>query len=275
MAALFVTGALVGARVAYVLQDQKRGLVAPYHRDLLCDCLDEYLGLSSPGLIQKYQRLRCQVGNAIRAGHYRAASVLVDKALSVQAHIDPLCTDLLMEEGFAADLVALGRYEDAKNIIRKLPAVSEMPVEKENPAPFIAYRQRILGESLLGQGDYEGSIRELQKSVPDLAVDSSGRLDLKLALAQAYLLAGKDDLARAVFMEIQAASASSECTDIYLSLPQTSMDPKAYQAVLSFWLKFEEESIPNLETAIAYFHGKGNLKAAAELSAMVDCLKKQ
>ncbi len=273
--ALFLAGVLTGARVSYVSHQRNRELVGQYQPNVLCDCLDEYLGLSSPGLIQKYQLLRCQVGNAVRAGHYQLASALADKALSICNHIDPRCPDLLMQEGFAADLVSLGRYEDAKRIIQSLPAVQEMPVEKGNPAPFIAYRQRILGESLLGLGDFTGSINELQRPVNGLAADSPARWDLQVALAQAYLAAGKDDLAHNAFVQLRGVSTSSEFTDIYLALPQSHNDPKAYQAVLSFCLKFEQKSIPNLETAIAYFRRDGNLKAASELCAIVDCLKKQ
>jgi tetratricopeptide (TPR) repeat protein len=151
-------------------------------------------------LDKKYLRFRDLAAQEMYRGHYRLASLFADAALSLD-YCQQNRNDA-REEYFAGDLITLGRYSAAKKVLETLRPVEDIPFEKQNPGPFRAYRQQLMGQALLGMHEYSEAIVVLRREVPDLHKENSTRFYLTLYLAYAYLGLGDNQLALKTFSQL-------------------------------------------------------------------------
>ncbi|HEY9774809.1 MAG TPA: hypothetical protein V6C81_13690 [Planktothrix sp.] len=153
------------------------------------------------GLSEEYDKHLQLVGRLLYQGNYRQAQKEADEALDIRCNSQFHLAQ--QEEFFADNLVSIGEYSAAKEILLSLTPVDRSTGEcgfaPACRAPIVAYRQFLLGEAYIGLGNARSAIDLLKTDVPNLIKESSMRVALAWALSHAYLLAGDNEKAVQTF----------------------------------------------------------------------------
>lgn len=114
----------------------------------------------------RYQTCQSEVQRLLSLGKFQSAGRFADEALSLRYGTTTDSTG--RDEWFVDDLILLGRYSDAKKILESLPPVARTPAGRYARAPILGYRRILLAELLIGLGNFEAAIEELEKPLPEL-----------------------------------------------------------------------------------------------------------